>query len=430
MRKNIILFVVSVFLAFCGGDDKKTADVAHTHTHEGQFQAGEPRVYQSEESHVHPAGEPDKADHEHTDLKLSPEKQKSWGIKTSEVSKEKTASRLTLPGTINLNQNRTAQITSFVPGKVMTLSVDLGDMVTRGGVLVSINSPEFAQAKADFLQARANLNLGRIEYERAQKLFEKNAIGEKEYLRREAEFQKASTDYGTYGSLLHSYGIPHEKIDEFLRECDEAAEQGKLCEMANPIQSITSPINGTVIYRNVVAGEHIEPEKVLFTVSDLKNLWAILDAYEKDLPFVTKTSKVQILSSLYPEKTFEGKITNISDLIDEKLRTVKVRVEVKNEEGLLKPNMYIQGIIENVSLQREVLSVPEEAVQNLNGEKIVFIVEAGNVFAVRHVSVGAKIGKNRIITAGLKEGEEIVIKGAFHLKAELNKATFGEAHVH
>ncbi len=159
-------------------------------------------------------------------------------------------------------------------------------------------------------------------------------------------------------------------------------------------------------------------------------MWAILDAYEKDLPFISKTSEVQILSSIYPGKKFAGKITYISDLVDEKLRTVKVRVEVKNEQGLLKPNMYIQGIIENVSLQRDVFSIPEEAVQNLNGEKIVFIVEEENVFAVRHVSVGAKIGMNRIITAGLKEGEKIVVKGAFNLKAELNKATFGDVHVH
>ncbi len=422
MIKNIVLCLVVVLFVFCGGANNKTTIPAHDHEHQGQQQV--------EEGHEYQAKEDEETDHQHKELQLTSDKQKAWGIEIGKVSREKIASQLALPGTINLNQNRTAQITSFVPGRVITLSTDLGEKVARGKVLLAINSPEFGQAKAEFLQARANLNLSRIEYERAKKLFEKNAIGEKEYLRREAQYQKASTEYGTYGSLLHSYGIPHEKMDDFLKECDRAAEEGKLCEMANPIQTITSPINGTVIYRNVVVGEHIEPERVLFTVSDLKNLWGILDAYEKDLPFVTKTSQVQILSSLYPDKKFAGKITYISDLIDEKLRTVKVRVEVKNEEGLLKPNMYIQGIIENISHQRDVLSIPEEAVQNLDGEKIVFILEKENIFSVRHVSLGDKIGLNRIITAGLQEGEKIVIKGAFHLKAELNKATFGDVHVH
>ncbi|GAJ03761.1 unnamed protein product, partial [marine sediment metagenome] len=120
----------------------------------------------------------------------------------------------------------------------------------------------------------------------------------------------------------------------------------------------------------------------------------------------------------------------ISDLIDEKLRTIKIRVEVKNENSLLKPNMYIQGLIENKAASKELLSIPDEAIQNLNGEKIVFVLGEKNVFAIRHVELGKKVGKKRIIASGLKIGEKIVIKGAFNLKAELSKATFGDVHVH
>jgi len=134
--------------------------------------------------------------------------------------------------------------------------------------------------------------------------------------------------------------------------------------------------------------------------------------------------------SLYPDKEFKGKIAYISDTVDEKLRTIKIRVEVKNDQGLLKPNMYIQGVIENKAAGQELLAVPEEAVQTLNGEKIVFILEDKDVFVVQHVELGKKIGNRRIIAHGLKEGQKIVIQGAFKLKAELNKGTFGQAHVH
>jgi len=177
-------------------------------------------------------------------------------------------------------------------------------------------------------------------------------------------------------------------------------------------------------------GEHVEPNKILFTASDLRTLWALLDAYEKDLPFISKDSQVTILSSLYPEKEFAGKITYISDTIDEKLRTVKIRVEVKNGDGLLKPNLYIQGIVENKALEQKLLAVPEEAVQTLNGEKIVFILEDKDIFAVQHVELGQKIGNKRIIAKGLEEGQKIVIQGAFNLKTEITKGTFGHAHVH
>jgi RND family efflux transporter MFP subunit len=185
-----------------------------------------------------------------------------------------------------------------------------------------------------------------------------------------------------------------------------------------------------VIYRDVVKGEHVEPDQILYTVSDLSTLWAILDVYEKDLPHISKNSQVTITTSIYPGSEFPGKITYISDLIDEKLRTVKIRVEVDNKQGFLKPNMYVQGRIENRLEQKDLLTVPEQAVQNLDGEKVVFVREQGDKFVVRHVTLGYKVGDNRIITQGLSEGEQIVVSGAFYIKAEMSKATFGHAHVH
>jgi len=105
-------------------------------------------------------------------------------------------------------------------------------------------------------------------------------------------------------------------------------------------------------------------------------------------------------------------------------------VEVANKQGFLKPNMYIQGKIENRLEQKDLLAVPEEAIQNLEGEKVVFVREKGDIFAVRHITLGHKVGDNRIITQGLSEGEQIVIHGAFYLKTEISKTTFGHAHVH
>ena len=174
----------------------------------------------------------------------------------------------------------------------------------------------------------------------------------------------------------------------------------------------------------------MEPDKVLFTVSDLASPWAFLDAHEKDLPSITEGYTVKIASSLYPERAFPGKITNISSTIDEKLRTIKVRVEIKNSSGFLKPNMYIQGRIEKGSGEQRFMAVPENAVQNLNGSKIVFVMEKDDIFFVRPVQLGRRAGDKRIISQGLNKGDRVVIEGAFQLKAELTKGTFGEAHAH
>lgn len=423
MKKYIFLLLIFSLLIFisCRGSEKKapaSPPEQDAHEHEGQ----------SHDAHVSETAEPEES--EHQDLHLSPQQQEEWGIVVGSAARQDVASKIKLPGILTLNQNKTAHISSLIGGKVSFLAADLGDRVRKGQLLLTINSPEFAQAQADFLQTVAKLNLSRKEYERAKLLLKEKAIEEREFLRREAEFEKLSTEVGGLGAILHSYGLNHEQTEKLIEKCASRKPDDNLCELADPNLPVLSPLSGTIIFRDVIIGEHVEPNKILFTTSDLRTLWALLDAYEKDLPFIRKDSRVIILSSLYPDREFEGKISTISETIDEKLRTIKIRVEVKNDNGLLKPNMYIQGVIENRSVGQELLAVPEEAVQTLNGEKIVFILEEKNVFSVRHVELGKKVGDTRIIARGLEEGQKIVIKGAFNLKAELTKGTFGHTHVH
>jgi len=423
MKKYIFLLSILSLLIFvsCGRGEKKTPaspPEQDAHEHEGH----------QHEAQGSETAEPEEP--EHQDLHLSPQQQKEWGIVVGSAAMQDVASKIKLPGILTLNQNRTAHISSLIGGKVASLAVDLGDRVQKGQLLLTINSPEFAQAQADFLQTVAKLNLSRKEYERAKLLLKERAIEEREFLRREAEFEKLSTEVGGLGAILHSYGFDHEQTEKLIEKCASRKPDDDLCELADPNLPVLSPLSGIIIFRDVIVGEHVEPNKILFTASDLRTLWALLDAYEKDLPFINKDSQVTIHSSLYPDKEFAGKITTISETIDEKLRTIKIRVEVKNDDGLLKPNMYIQGIVENKAVGQKLLAVPEEAVQTLNGEKIVFILEDKDIFAVQHVELGKKVGNTRIIAKGLEEGQKIVVQGAFNLKAELNKGTFGHAHVH
>jgi cobalt-zinc-cadmium efflux system membrane fusion protein len=449
---QIVLLSVLCFglLAFCGGG-KPAAQGEHTHEGESATYAHESEESAQAEQEAETAGhtqEGEEADHmheqegetpqekaeteeEHQHVTVPAEKQKAWGIGVGHVQKESLTARIVLPGIMALNENRTAHVSAFVHGQIDSLNADLGHQVRRGQALLTLNSPEFAQIQADFLQARARYNLSRSEYERAQALWEAKAIEEKEYLRRQAENEKLATEYGVLGSKLHSLGLTHEQIETLIAKCGLIKEQEYKCEVADPLLPILSPISGTVIFRDVLKGAHIEPEKILLTISDLGRLWALLDVYEKDIPLVKKESRVSIQASLYPGRSFPARITYISNLIDEKLRTMKVRVEVENPDGLLKPNMYVQGVLESrINDGEKVLAVPEEAVQSLDGEKVVFVRESGDVFAVRHVRIGDKVGDHRIILAGLTELEDVVLKGAFTLKTEISKGTFGHSHIH
>ena len=378
----------------------------------------------------------------HRELHLEPGVAEEWGIETGRVTATDISSMVTLPGVLELNQNRTAHVSSVVAGKVAGISADLGSTVRRGQVLLTINSPEFAHAQATYLETSARFNLSRREYDRARSLFEEKAIEEREFLRREAEHEQVAAELGAAESVLHSYGFDHDWMNELKAKYERLwREGGDPDVIADPILAITSPVRGSVIYRDVIVGEHVDTPKILFTVSDLGTLWAQLDAYETDLAGITGRSEVEINSSLYPTTRFPGRITYVSDVVDETLRTVKIRVEITNTDGLLKPNMFVQGLVLTRNPSHSSLMVPEEAVQQMEGEKIVFVLEdegeAGTeheeehlVFAVRHVEPGERIGDMRIVLTGLEEGETIVVRGAFTLKAELAKGSVGHAHVH
>ena len=266
MKKLIILTSIVVLVLYgCGKQNTSRPDDSPNHKQQAEEHAHE----HGKGTHVREEDEsapPTHEGEEHVHIDISPEKQKEWGIMTGSPLLQAISSRFTLPGSLSLNSNKTAHITSFVHGQISDLSADLGKKVRRGQTLVTINSPDFGKAQADFLQTRAALNLSQQEYDRAKMLREEKAIEEREYLRRKAEYEKLSTEYGALGSALHSYGITHEQIDELIAKCDALEEAEYKCEIADPNLPILSPISGTVIFRDAIIGAHIEPEKILFTV--------------------------------------------------------------------------------------------------------------------------------------------------------------------
>jgi len=415
--KKLLIFSLIIFLSFCAGGPSESEDNSAL-------------VNSSPSLQTQPGQEVHAEEHDHEVLHVSPEQQKAWLISLGQPQLEPFQKIITLPGIVSLNQNQTAQITPFVSGKVAELKTDLGQEVRQGETLIVLNSPEFARAQANFLQARANLLLSQKEYERAQKLLASQAIEEKEFLRRKAEHEKIVTEYGVLESILHSYGITPAYLEALIAKGDALSQKGDFYQIANPLLPLLSPINGTVIFRDVITGEQVNPDKVLLTIANLSSLWVILDAYEKDLPYLKEKSSVAISSTLYPNQIFHGRIETINAIIDEKLRTVKVRVVVPNSKRLLKPNMFVQGQIIWQDPNQKVLTLPEEAVQSLNDEKIVFVAGAEDKFSIKHIKIGEVIGQRRIILSGLSGDELVVIKGAHTLKTELTKGTTGHAHVH
>jgi len=382
------------------------------------------------------AGDPGAAEDEpENELHLESQQVQDWGIRIGPIETTSVAAELILPGALTVNENKTARIAPLVAGQISNLRVDLGSRVFAGQTLATLNSPEFTRAQTQFLQAFAQAELSRKDFERAQVLFESRAIEEREFLRRQAAYEQHLADRRAAEVFLHSLGVDEARMRELETAVDVSLpplDHGAI----DPPLAVRTPLSGVIVERDAILGDHVEAGRVLFTVSDLTSLWARLDAYEDQMAHLRTGAEVTIQSPLFPGQTFPGRVTVVADQVDEKLRTVRVRAEIPNPDGVLKPNMYIQGLIGIQDEGEERMVVPVDAVQLLEGHHVVFVLmpeqpgESHIVIRAVDVEAGETLSVGRIIESGLDGSEVIVVEGAFNLKAELTKGAGGHGHVH
>ena len=312
-------------------------------------------------------------------------------------------------GTITYDANRVSVVAPRVEGRVMTVRVDLGDYVREGSAVAVMSSPEIGQTQGEVERARVGLDVARQNYEREKRLYEQSISSQKEMLEAEGTYKSAQAEYTSTVARLRALGA-------------SPGEGGTF--------ALVTPIAGTVVERNVTPGQIAGPETNLFTVADLRRLWITVDVYESDLARVRKGAAAHVTPQALPDETFRGRVTYAGGIVDPASRTFKVRVEVNNAALRLRPGMFARVRIETPTAAPAIgpLVVPELAVQELNGRQVVFVpgVQPGQ-FLARTVTLGPRAGGGMVaIAQGLQPGERIVVKGAFQLKAELTKGTFGE----
>ncbi len=193
----------------------------------------------------------------------------------------------------------------------------------------------------------------------------------------------------------------------------------------NSTSAISAPSGGMIIGEHVSVGSRVDQITPLYTIADLSVLHASFDVHEKDIRKIKKGQEIRVQSSAYPDHDFVGMIVFISPEVDEITRTIKARAQIKNTEYLLKFNMFVTGTL-FVPHSASALAVPQEAVQEIKANRVVFVPGINGKMLVREVKIGVQSGDYVQILAGLKPGEKVVTTGSFALKSEVLKATFGE----
>lgn len=318
------------------------------------------------------------------------------------------------PATVVPNHHATAEITALVRGRVVEVYADLGQQVRAGEVLAVLYSNDLVDAQSAYLKAVARLYVAERSYERAQMLLKEKVIPLAEAQRRQGELRTARAERRETEARLHLLGMTEDQIRRLNRE------QKVLSHVP-----IKAPFDSRVIARNLTKGEVVEVTEKLFTVADLSEVWVLANIPEKDIPFIrphTGSSgvkqRVEVLLTAYPGEVFQGDVTYIGDVLDMATRTMSLRLEVPNPQRKLKPNMF--ATIRAYSLpEQNVLVLPEDAIQRERDRKFVFVQRDATTFEARDVSLGESNGRMVRILEGLREGEPVVIKGAYTLKSEL-----------
>ena len=313
------------------------------------------------------------------------------------------------PATVQPNENELAEVTTLIRGRVVKVHVDVGQDVKKDTLLAMLHSTDLGLAEGAYLKAAAKLHETELAYERARDLHEHKVVSLAELQRREAAMKTARAETREARNRLELLGIPRQEVERLDREDTIKADV-----------PLRAPFDGRVIMRNITRGEVVEAQQKLFTVADLSDVWVVGNVPEKDVQFIRKDQKVDVIVSAYPHAIVPGTITYIGDVLDPATRTMRLRVTVLNPDRLLKPEMFATVRV-YASPSPDVLTVPLAAVQNGPAGKILFVRRSTNEFEVRMVKLGEEQGEVVTVLDGVSAGEQVVTKGSFVLKSEMER---------
>lgn len=311
------------------------------------------------------------------------------GIQVEKAELRQVALKICCPAEIAFNQKRMMNLTSRAAGRVEEISAFVGDRVKERQHLLSLYSPDFLTSQAEFLQLE----------ERLKRVTRDN-------LQDEILTAKSLLDSARRKLILLGLN------DADLKELEETRQ-------VKPLLPVRAQLSGNIIESPIVRGDQITETATLFKIADMSLLWVQVHIFEKDLSRIKLRMTALVRVQAYPDQAFPGTLTLLNDVVDEKTRTVIGRVEVRNARGFLKPGMYAEVELVLPS-SAEALLVPEAAVQDLEGKKVVFIPAGDRSFRFQEVEVGQKLNGWVEVVKGLSAGDAYVRDG-FLLKSEYLK---------
>jgi len=315
-------------------------------------------------------------------------------------------------GRIDFNELNLSRIGANVTGRVSEILAVPGQVVKQGDILAKITSTELTQSQLAYLKAKSASQLADQAANRARILFKEDVIALAELQKREAEANSAKAEYRAANDQLRVQGMNQVNIDRL-------AKSG----LIESINNVIATIPGEIVERKINKGQVVQPADALFTVADLSTLWAISEVPESNSYLIRKGQKAAVIIPALRNQEIEGTVAHVDSIVNPQTRTVVVRMELANKEGQIKPGMLATMLIESQPIDK--LVVPVAAVIREDNHDHVFVRIDDDLYRMVPVKLGPEGRGFRPVISGLKEGQEIVTDGAYHLNTERKRQLSG-----
>jgi membrane fusion protein, heavy metal efflux system len=353
-----------------------------------------------------------------------PVAEQQGAIATTTLAVQEEPDMLRFPGKIVLPDNESWQVGVLTTGRIERVYANLGDYVHKGQVLARMHSHDVHEARAAYAMAVAEKSrlqsaesLAQINFDRMQRLYALRAasVEQTEQARQELVNAKTALENGqtdvvrSKTHLEENLGI---SADLPANANDETAE----------LIPIVAPASGYVLQKNVTPGTTVAPATDLFVLGDPKHLWMLASVGQEFLTQLKIGQSAWVTLPGVAGHRFAGRISNLGQEFDPTTRRLQVRIDIEHTGGILRPEMLATAEIAAGETHRLIVVAPE-AVQQVNGQDVVFVRSAADRFTPRPVRLGSGVNGKVALAEGVHPGEEVVTQGSFLLKSQLLKAS-------
>ncbi len=322
-------------------------------------------------------------------------------VKIDTVRRIPAMDEFTAVGEVSFDENNVVRVYPIVSGSVSKVNVSLGDYVKKGQILATILSTDISTYQRDYNIAKANLEVSSSNLQRSTELYKSGMLSSKEFAESQKDHSNNLSEFNEKKQILELYGGSEKELDAMFR--------------------VVAPRSGYIVERNINEGTQIRTDNAtnIFTISDLETIWVWANVHESDMAKVHEGDLVTVKTIAYPDKEFKGSIKKIGTMLDPQSRVIRVRTELVNREGLLKPEMFANVIITPKNFMK-VLAVAQTSIVLENNNYYVMKEVGANSFAKKQVRIGKNYDRSTEILDGLQEGDRIISEGSLFVLTGFN----------